>query len=78
MSLCSLKGDSMAAKPYTAMVVAGGQTFVCTVPLTDDEYAEFLLREFNATEYTLGLLRENQTCQGLDFNEANVTLHPQA
>lgn len=77
MSLCSLKGDCMATKPYTATVTVGGQAFVSAVPLTDDEYAEFLLCEFNATEYILGMLRQNPTHQGLEFEADNVTLHPQ-
>ncbi len=76
---CSFRGEiCVTIRPYSAVVRIGSKTFVGTIPLTNEEYVEFLLREYSAVQYVLAILRADPTHTHHEFDETNVTLYEQS
>jgi hypothetical protein len=64
----------MATKPYTVTVDIGDEKFVLEIPLSNDDYSEFIDKEPGAIEYVLGVIRQKaDVLANRDFDENNVS-----
>lgn len=67
----------MCHKTYTTKITVDQGEFYGAINLSADDYAEWLNGEFNATEFVLGVLRQNPPYEGCQFDERHVLLIPQ-
>lgn len=65
----------MTTQQYAATVTIGAETFVGTVPMSQTDYAEFLLGEFSAKQFVFDTLQLGTACcAGQLHDSAHVTL----